>query len=155
MRRTVLLASILWLLSAGAAQAAPPVPIVTGGYSYEYLSHVSTVDVVGRAGDPARGWFSYTGAFATFGGPVTCVRVLGADAWLAGPITHGDAGIEGVAAGAIRILDGGSPGRDGEAALTVVDAAQSAIAFCESATTEMDPYLQPVIDGNLTVHQAG
>lgn len=122
-------------------------------HAYEYPFHVSTVDVTGRAGDPARGWFSYAGEFATFGGPVTCVRVVGADAWLAGPITRGDAGIEGVDAWAIRVHDGGTPGRNGDTAITLLDTADGARAVCESATPEYDAYLQPVIDGNLAVHQ--
>ena len=138
---------------AGTAQAAPRAPIVTGDYSYEYLSHVSTVDVVGRAGDPASGWFSYSGEFATFGGPVTCVSVVGADAWLAGPITRGDAGIEGVDAWAIRLHDGGTPGRNGDTAITFLDTAEGVRALCESATSEYDGYLQQVIEGNLVVHQ--
>jgi hypothetical protein len=154
MRRVLPLAAILLVMSAITAQAAPRVPIVTGDYSYEFLSRVTTVDVVGRAGDSTRGWFSYTSEFATFGGPVTCIRVVGPDAWLAGPITVGDAGIEGVDGWAIRVHAGGTPGRNGDAAITFVDAAEAAVAVCESATSDYDGYLQPLIAGNLAVHDA-
>ena len=152
MRRVVWLPAIVLVLSVGTVQAAPRVPVVTGDYAYEYLSHVSYVDIVGRADDPARGRFSYSGEFATFGGPVTCVSVVGADAWLSGPITRGDAGIEGVDAWAIRLHDGGTPGRTGDTAITFLDTADGARALCESGTSDYDAYLQPVIEGNLVVH---
>ena len=152
MRRSMWLVAILLVASAGITQAAPRDPIVTGDYSYEYLSHVATIEVAARGGDPATGRFSYRGEFATFGGPVTCVRSAGADAWLAGPITRGDPEIEGVDAWAIRVHDDGTPGRKGDTAITFLDVAAGARAFCESATTEYDGYLQPVVDGNLAVH---
>ena len=151
MRRAGVLAVILLMGGVAPAQAAAPVPIVTGHFSYAYLAHVSTVDVAGRAGDPARGWFSYGGPFATFAGPVACVEVEGADAWLAGPITSGSAGIDGVDGWALRLHDGGTPGRAGDTAITLVDAVDVVRALCETASTETDGYLQPVIDGNLTV----
>jgi hypothetical protein len=154
MRRLVLLPVILLVVTAGTAQAAPRFPIVTGAYSYEYLSHVSTVNIVGRAGDPAGGSFSYSGEFATFGGPVSCVRVVGADAWLSGPITRGDPGIEGVDGWAIRLHDAGAPGWKGDMAITFLDTTDAARALCQSATSEYDDYLQPVTAGNLVVHQA-
>jgi hypothetical protein len=151
MRRAGVLAVILLIGSVAPAQGAARVPIVTGHVSYAYLSHVSTLDVAGRAGDPAAGWFSYGGEFATFAGPVVCVRVDGAEAWLAGPITSGSAGIEGVDAWAVRLHDGGTPGWAGDTAITLVDTLEGVRALCETGSTEADGYLQPVIDGNLTV----
>jgi hypothetical protein len=152
MRRIVWLSVALLLMAAPTVIAAPRAQIVTGGYSYEYLSHVSTVEVAGREGDPVHGWFAYRGEFATFSGPVACVRVDGADGWLAGPITQGDPGIEGVDAWAILVHDGGTPGRIGDTAITFLDTLEGALAFCASATHDFDGYLQPVTVGNLAVH---
>lgn len=135
-------------------QAAPRTPMVTGDYAYAYAGHISRVQVSGRAGDPPTGWVTYAGDFATFAGPVTCVNVIGSDAWLAGPITAGSSGFEGFDGWAVRVHDGGTPGRNGDTAITFIDTPESAAEICASGTTDYDTFTVPVVSGNLVVHRA-
>ena len=147
-------AVVLLMTVVAPIQAAPRSSIVTGDYSYEFSGRVSRVELSGRAGDPPSGRVMYASAFTTFGGPVACVNVIGSDAWLAGPITFGGSGIEGYDGWAVRVHDGGTPGRTGDSAITFIDTPESAAEICASGTADYDAFMVPVVGGNLVVHPA-
>jgi hypothetical protein len=142
---------------SGVALAKPPVAMVTGTYTYFNAGDPvrwRTVSVNARATEPATGSWSWTTPLGSAGGPVTCLRVDGADAWLAGPVTTGDQPTPAVF---LWVHDGGAPGTDGDTAFTWgADPGETLAdmeALCESMTTS--PYglgPNPVEAGNLTVH---
>jgi len=87
-------------------------------------------------------------------GPVACVRVIGSDAWIAGEITGGTI-LGYFPAWAVRVRDGGTPGTNGDMAITYVDALQEAADFYGSAkATRKVGDMVPVTAGNLVVHDA-
>ncbi|HEX5825947.1 MAG TPA: hypothetical protein VFY23_00375, partial [Candidatus Limnocylindrales bacterium] len=107
-------------------------------------SHVHLVAFGGPGG--AMGSMAFHGTYVDVGGPVTCVTVRGADAWVAGEVAWGDGlGLDGWMA---RVVDHGSRDR----AVTFLEEHALATAWCEAASTEHDAeYLQPVIEGWLRV----
>jgi hypothetical protein len=155
MRRAAMLAVVMMLAVSGVAHAAPPSAIVTGDYTYQYGPSTSTIQLSAHAGDPAKGWFSYVGAFASFGGPVSCVVVDGPDAMAAGPMTYGD-GVPDGSLWAIRIRDAGTPGASGDTAVTFFDAVEYLPEICgdPEILAELEEYMVPVTAGNLVVHPA-
>lgn len=148
-------ALILTLALGGAAQAAALASSVTGDYTYQFFTNTTTIHLDAHAGDPATGSFSYVSGFASFSGPVTCVTVIGSDAWVAGPITavtKGDTfGYDGWAE---RVHDGGTPGAQGDTAITFIDTFDAMVKYCQSAKTKSDRSMVPLTAGNLVVHAA-
>jgi hypothetical protein len=154
MRWAVPAALFLLVSLAAPIQAAPRASRVAGDYAYDYAGHLARVQVAGRDGDRLSGRVSYTSEFATFAGPVTCVTVDGADAWLSGPITSGSSGFEGLDGWAARIHDAGSPGWIGDSAITFVDTVVGVHELCAAGTSDYDSYLVRIVEGNVVVHPA-
>ena len=99
----VLAGSLLIASAVGATAAPGAVALVAGSYTYTTDSgghRSASIAAVGTA--PLRGTWEWQKRH----GPVTCLVVLGNDAWLAGPGTTGpETGVF------IHVRDGGSPGR--------------------------------------------
>lgn len=149
MRRATALAFALLLAMAVPAQAGR-VQAVTGTYQTAFGDVVATVTVDARAGDAASGWFSFTNTVGGYiYGPVTCVTIDGADAWLAGLVDRSD--IPGAAGWAARVHDGGTPGTNGDLAITFLSY-DSLVPYCEKAKTSSDRWLVPVRGGNVVIH---
>jgi hypothetical protein len=163
MRRVAVLAVILVMALSGVAQAKADVAKVTGTYSYFVLDEVGnpslfrTVSLGAQATDPVKGTWSYTRPSDISFGTVTCLRVDGADAWLAGPATFSGGGLAAVF---IWVHDGGTPGSAGDAAFLwgsdPGETLDDMEALCENKTSspwyELDPFT--VVSGNLTIHPA-
>jgi len=159
MRRASALAVIMVMALSGIALAKAPVAMVTGTYTYligDDPGRWRTVTLNARATDPAMGTWSWTTPARNTSGPVTCLRVDGADAWLAGPVTSGDLGSPAVF---LWIHDGGSPGTNGDTAFTWgADPGETLAdmeALCESMTTSpygSDPFA--LVSGNLVIHRS-
>jgi hypothetical protein len=159
MRRATVLAFIMVMALSGIALAKPPVAMVTGTYTYlagENPEQWRTVALNARATDPAMGTWSWTTPAGTMSGPVTCLRVDGADAWLAGPVTSGNLGTPAVF---MWIHDGGNPAANADTAFTWgADPGETLAdmeALCASMTTSpygFDPFA--LVSGNLIVHRS-
>ena len=156
MRRSAVLAILLVLAVGGVAQAKPLVASVNGTYTYLVdpdTGSSRTISLSARDTDPVKGTWTRAGVVMT--GTVTCLRVAGADAWLAGPVTSGGT----VEAVFMWVHDAGAPGWAGDTAFTwFADPGETLAdmeALCVSMTTSpygFDPF--PVVSGNVTVHLA-
>jgi hypothetical protein len=157
MRRAAVLAILLVLALGGVAQAKGPVATLTGHYTYNTPSGaLREVTVNARATDPEVGRWTWTLGGETYAGTVTCLRVVGEDAWLAGPATSwaGEGG-----AVLMWVHDGGNPGTAGDTAYTWGSDPGETLAdmetLCESqaiAPHGLDRV--PVTSGNLVIHPA-
>jgi hypothetical protein len=154
MRRAAVLAILLVLALGGVAQARGPVALLTGHYTYVTPSGaLRDVTVNARATDPEAGRWIWTLPSETYSGPVTCFRVVGADAWLAGPITS-PAGT--AAAVFMWVHDGGNPGTAGDTAYTWGSDPDETLAdmeaLCESMAVAPHGFDRfPVTSGNLVI----
>ncbi len=155
MRRSLLLAIVLLMATSATTQAAPKVPIVTGGFAYEFAPGATTfVEIDLRGGDIPRGSISYSSTvYPPFWGDVDCLTVVGSDAWISGVITAGTLP-EGYGGWALRLHDGGTPGAEGDQAIVLYDVPEVVDAFCEEAWPDADTWMLPVERGNLVVHSA-
>jgi hypothetical protein len=176
MRRIALFVAVLVLVSAVApvlimtgddvAQAKKPTGTVAGHYTY-YIDgdacrwRIVTIHATGT--DPVKGAWTWIrgnceGVINSFKGPVTCLRVNGDDAWIAGPTA------DGVDSVFISVHDGGSPGVAGDLAFTWGADPGETLAdmegLCQAETQpgsypmdQMGPF--PVVSGNLTVRDGG
>ncbi len=153
MRKAAIWAVVLVMALSGVALAKAPVASVTGTFTY-FTSPGSfrTISVSAQATDPVQGTWSRTTPTGASSGPVTCLRVSGADAWLAGPTT---ATTEGTTpATFLWVHDGGTPGTAGDTAFGwAADPGETLAdmeALCESMTTSpygFDPF--PVTSGDV------
>ena len=85
---------------------------VSGAYTYVKTTGEKRVNSVAvRGTDPLEGTWSRENPVnhRSFGGPVTCLVIDGADAWMAGPVTIASDGSKGLAA-MLYVHDGGSKG---------------------------------------------
>ena len=159
-RRSTIVLIIALMMIVGvvaAAAAAPPatkkVAKVTGTYTYYTFSEVPrTVSVSAHGTDPVKGTWSWISPYGT-SGPVTCLRVSGDDAWLAGPTW------DGASAVFMWVHDGGTPGRNGDTAFTwgtdPGETLEEMETLCESMTTSPFGYdAFDVVSGNLNVWDA-
>lgn len=136
---------------------APPVASVTGAYTYA-AGDLGTRSITVEAfdADPVTGTWSFAnlelGRHMT--GPITCLVVDGADAWMAGPATQWSEGV--VARAAFLWVHDAGPGIDGDTAVTWgADPGQTLEemeAWCRDKSTEVERY--PVEAGNLIVTPA-
>ena len=160
MRRAAVLAVILVMALSGVAQAAAPVAKVTGTFTYfpgGNPANFRTFSISAHATDPVTGTWSWTRPNGTYSGPVTCLHIVGPDAWMAGPATVTDGLFEAVF---IWVHDGGTPGTAGDTAFGWANNPGETLAtmedLCNSMTPppfyDMDPF--PVMSGNLVVHPA-
>jgi len=183
MRRIALLVVLLMLVSAVAlvltvaaddvAQAKKPTGNVAGHYTY-YIDGEPcawrTVTIHATGTDPVKGawtWIRGTceGVINSFSGPVTCLRVDGDDAWIAGPTA------DGVDSVFIFVHDGGSPSAAGDLAFTWMADPPQTLDDMEMVCEAMPPppftlwasppdnwvVMSPyqVVSGNLTVRDSG
>ena len=185
MRRAVVLAVLLALTLNGVALADRPLASVSGDYTYTFASpwpqplagssrHVSLMAVGGAR---AAGAWSFSNSVGGWSGRVTCLQVVGPDAWIAGPVTHGTAAQLPVAA-FLWVHDGGLPNGAGDTAITwSTDPGETLadmVTLCQDKATEFDQAAQiamginydpdlaaldwgrvPVTSGNLTVSPGG
>jgi hypothetical protein len=145
---------------AGVAQAKPPTPKVTGTYTYFVFDDPGnwrTWSIDAQGTDTVKGTWSST-ALGVYhaGGPVTCLRVVGADAWLAGPITYASEEVT-AAAVAFWIHDGGTPGRKGDMAWGWYADPDEGLAemeaICQDSQAAFEGFTPfQVVDGNAKVH---
>jgi len=151
------------ILTAGAAQATSAVAKVTGTYTYFAVDDPSqprTVAISAQATDPVKGDFRWTRPSGVYSGPVTCVRIVGDDAWFAGPVTTAPkTGSEGFTAVFFYVHDGGTPGRTGDLSFGWAADPGETLADMEALCASMDtgfygywPF--SVVAGNVTVHPA-
>jgi hypothetical protein len=150
------LAAVAAFAVAATTFAARPVDRATGTYTYTTTGpRAVTLDAHGT--DPARGTWAVTSG--GIGGPVTCLVVDGADAYVYGPP---DAG--GERAAFLWVHDGGSPGTAGDMAVTWVQDLPGEVrhpytredmeAWCRNAGAGFPAGLYPLDSGNLTVYDA-
>jgi hypothetical protein len=160
----LLAAVALVVSSAGAALATSSVARVTGTYTYfayDDPNEPRTASISVQATDPLQGTFTWARPAGDYRGTVTCVRVMGNDAWFAGPVTsEPKKGSEGINSVFFYVHDGGTPGSSGD--LSFVWGALSdenlgdMEALCESMDTGFygsGPFT--VVAGNLKVRPAG
>ena len=170
MRRAAVLAILFVLALGGVAQAKTSVDKVAGTFTYDAFPDLAEgyreLSVSAQATDPVKGSWTWTRPNGTFSGPVTCLRVDGDDAWIAG-YTAPASELLGVVF--FWVHDGGRPAGDrvfGWAAdleITLEDME----AVCESMGTAVpipgepgepggwfpiDPV--PLLSGNVTIHPA-
>lgn len=152
MRRASTLAFALVLTLVAGGGAAAKDPSVTGDASYVLFGYDYSVSLGAHAGDPPNGSVHWHGAFGHwFDGAVTCVSIDGSDAWLSGPVTDTD--LPMFSGFVVRVHDGGTPGSAGDMAVTFVyvDLAD-AMKACQKTSRQIDRYLTPVTEGNLSIH---
>jgi hypothetical protein len=139
---------------AATASATPPSASVTGAYTYT-AGDLGTRSITVEAfdSDPVTGTWSFAnlelGRHMT--GPITCLVVDGADAWMAGPATEWSEGV--VARAAFLWVHDAGPGVSGDMAVTWgADPGQTLEeleAWCRNKSTDVERY--PVEAGNVVV----
>ncbi len=150
----VALLMIVGVVAAAAATPAPKVAKVTGTYEYITITESwRAASISAHATDPLKGTWTWTAEGTTYSGPITCLRVSGDDAWLAGPFGDGTGAVF------MWVHDGGTPGRNGDTAFTWGADAWEDLAdmeeLCESMTTLPYGYdAFDVVSGNLNVWDA-
>ena len=165
MKRIVLLTALAGLIVAGTASAGASGPSATGG------SHLVAHDVFGlqtlelqdfgfaatlKQGGGADGWFQYRdvedGTPFSANGPVTCLTVIGSDAWVGGVIrTSNDPTVVGLGAW-WHVTDNGE-GTGGAADVTTflgVGSLAQTRAFCDNHPAYRFPFT--IDGGNIQVH---
>ena len=131
-----------------------PVDKVTGTYGYVIgpgPDGSREVTVSAQGTDPVAGTWSWSRPSDSWNGPVTCLRVNGADAWLAGPMENGTGAVF------LFVHDGGTSGGAGDTAFTwgtdPGETLDDMEALCDSMTPPpfygFDPF--SVVSGNVKV----
>jgi hypothetical protein len=148
--------------SANPTESTSPSPLataasVTGAYTYT-AGDLGTRSITVEAfdTDPVSGTWSFAnlelGRHMT--GPITCLVIDGADAWMAGPATQWSEGV--VARAAFLWVHDAGPGVDGDTAVTWgADPGQTLDemeAWCRDKSTDVERY--PIEAGNLIVTAA-
>ena len=115
-------ASLAPSLPASPVPPSPaPLPTGTGplvNANYKYGTRTDSIAARLHDGKPVGEWWRQTpvsGTVQSYGGPVTCFVVQGADAWLAGPATTATDGRPDLAI--LFVLHDGGPNGDGDRAL--------------------------------------
>ncbi|MDP9223686.1 MAG: hypothetical protein M3P18_07480 [Actinomycetota bacterium] len=148
---------------AGAAQATSSVARVTGTYTYfayDDPNEPRTVSISVQATDPVKGSFTWTRPAGDYSGPVTCVRVVGNDAWFAGPVTkEPKRGSEGFNSVFFYVHDGGTPGSAGDLSFVWGALSDETLGDMEALCASMDTgfygsWAFTVVAGNVTVRPA-
>jgi hypothetical protein len=159
--RSVVLAVSVVLALASPAPAAGPVDKVTGTYTYFPFGNpnalrAASIDAHGT--DPVKGTWSLNDR----SGPVTCLVVQGADAFMFGPAAVGGR------AAFFWVHDGGMPGSAGDLAVTWIQdlpgddlppgldpqTIEEMESWCLNASGPDGIQQFPVASGNLTVRAA-
>jgi len=164
MRKALLLAAAMLMVFSGVASAARSAPaMVVGHYSYDFSAisgipgDTRTVTLLAEDSSSPHGLFfravngPNAGAY-TFG-RVKCLEVDGADAWVSGPVTRTQDGVQDGSIWVVfRIHDGKLPHGGGDRVMTFGETPADGLANClNKVHTQYDPYLVPLIGGNVTV----
>lgn len=144
------------LVVATTTTAAGPVDRVTGTYNYT-TSGPRAVSLDAHGSDPVKGTWTLLPSGRS--GPVTCLVVQGADAFLYGPPAAG-----GDRAAFLWVHDEGAPGTAGDMAVTWLQDLPGEVpepytredmeAWCLNAGEAFPANLYPLDGGNLTVYDA-
>ena len=144
------------MVRTSAALPSPPLgPSVNGAYSYTVAPGVTRRDSIAAHlnGGPVGEWSRMIPATGgtSFGGPITCLVIDGADAWAAGPAATASDGSTGRSA-YLHVRDGGPGGANDVALLWMNDQGQTLATmegWCES---RFDPAeLYPLDDGDISI----
>jgi len=146
--------------SAGATLATPNVDRVTGTYTYFAYDDPSAqraASISVQASDPVKGTFTWTRPSGDYSGPVTCVRVVGQDAWFAGPVVdEPKKDSEGFNSVFFFVHDGGTPGSAGDLSFVWGALSDENLGDMEALCASMDTNFYgawpfAVVAGNLKV----
>lgn len=146
MRKAMILALALLLVSASTVLAAPPTVSATGSFEFGFGGVTASVTIDAHGIKPASGTFHFENTVnQSIDGDVTCINVDGPDAWVAGTATASS--IEGVGFWALRVHDGGA-----DPDLAIVFAGFGSLdQYCASGRRGLDKYLQTVTEGDIVV----
>jgi hypothetical protein len=149
-------ACLAGLAIAATATAAAATDRATGTYTYT-TSGPRSVSLDAHGSDPVKGTWTLASGART--GPVTCLVVQGADAFIYGPPAAG-----GDRAAFLWVHDEGKPGTAGDLAVTWVQDLPGEVpdpytredmeSWCRSAGEGFPAGLYPLDSGNLTVFDA-
>ena len=157
MRKAAILAFILVMAVGGSVQAKANVGKVTGTATYYALGTPAswrTLSISAQTSDPVKGTWTWVRPSGTYSGRVTCLRVAGDDAWIAGSAPG--TGVEAIQAVFFWVHDGGTPGTRGDRVFgwgadpdqTLADMETA----CQNKATDFFGYEpSPVVSGNLTI----
>jgi hypothetical protein len=148
MRRAVILAAALLLVTATVAQARGG-PDVSGTYTYDLLGGASTVSIA--AWEDGRGTFTFARDNGVYmAGNLTCVFIKGADAQVWGVVTS--AVNTPFTFWGARVRDGGLPDGGGDMALSFADMGEPP-ANCRipPAWGQTGGWMVPITSGDIRV----
>jgi hypothetical protein len=139
-----------------SAQPSPTdAGFVNGAYTYnEPNARRDAISAHFEGGRPVGAWSRIvppTGASDHFGGPITCLVIVGNEAWMAGPATTATDGSEDVAA-FIHVHDGGPNGKGDRAVLWLSRPGQTLTlleGWCHTRYVPAGPF--PLNTGDLEV----
>ena len=164
--RAAALAAALTLVAGVAQVSGAPKPKispaqVTGTYTYVYptdpAANLRTVTLQAVGTTPAQGTFSWTvaakGRYLI--GSVTCVQVVGQDAWVAGRVKKSDPGDSSYGGILFRIHPDDTAPLGFQVVTGVEYTTAAAVADCMARDTSSDSYLAPILSGHMTVIPAG
>ncbi len=132
---------------------------VTGTYTYVFPSdpaaNIRSVTLQAVGTTPAQGTFVWTVAATRryLTGSVTCVQVVGQDAWVAGRVKKSDPG-DSIYRGILFRIHADDSVPLGFQVVTSVEST-AAVADCTSMDTSADSALAPILSGNISVRPAG
>jgi hypothetical protein len=133
-------------------------PFVAGAYVYNESAPRRDAISAHSEGVPKGEWsrtVPATGPGVSFGGPITCLVIDGADAWMAGPATTATDGSTDRSA-FIHVHDGGPNGEGDMAILWMNNRGQTLTTmegWCENRYIPGGPF--PLISGDLVVDDGG
>ena len=139
--------------------SAAPVPTGPGplvNANYTYFNRIDSVAARLRDGKPVGEWWRQTevsGKMESYGGPVTCLVIKGADAWVAGPATTATDGRSDLAI-LFRLHDGGPNGKEDTARGYLSNPGQTLTTmqtWCETRYTPAE--LTPLTSGDVSINK--
>ena len=164
--RAAALAAALTMVAGVAQVSGAPKPRVspaqvTGTYTYVFDTdpnhNVRSVTLQAVGTTPAQGTFSLTIAATGryFIGSVTCVQVVGQDAWVAGRVKKSDPG-DSIFGGILFRIHPDDTTPLGFRVTTGAEyTAAAAVTDCTARDTSGDSVLAPMLSGNIAVTPAG
>ena len=138
---------------SAAAVPTGPGPLVNANYTY--FNRIDSVAARLKDGKPVGEWWRQTevaGKTESYGGPVTCLVIKGADAWVAGPATTATDGRKDLAI-LFRLHDGGANGDSARGYLTNPGQTLATMqTWCETRFTPAE--LTPLTSGTVSIQAA-
>jgi hypothetical protein len=147
--------------SASVEPSPAPVPTGAGPFingNYTYQIRRDSIAARLEDGNATGEWWRQTtvaGKLETYSGPITCLRISGKDAWLAGRTTAATDGREDVAM-FFHLHDGGPNGDGDEAVGYLANPGQTLAtmeSWCESMFVPTGPF--PLSSGDVVVDEDG